>query len=152
MAPRPIDRLHTTVPLTILHQEAMGVPRGCNCCAGRGGAGVEDEHVYLVNGLVPSHITYRSRSQTLAAKLSKHHTTESVDSVCGDGTDMPYAPYKQKPRKLCQKELWKGCGSYCLLIGVATGTWLDLSAGTCIKDSMQGVCYRHQIKGRQDFF
>ncbi len=51
-------------------------------------------------------------------------------------------------------EPWKEYGSYCLLIGVATSTWLDLSASGwhMHKDSMQDLCYRHQIKGRQDFF
>ncbi len=42
----------------------------------------------------------------------------------------------------------EGCGSYCPLIGVATSTWLDLSASGwhMHEDSMQGLClygYRH---------
>ncbi len=35
-----------------------------------------------------------------ASKLVCRCITESVDSVCRDGTDMPYVQYKQKPGKL----------------------------------------------------
>ncbi len=35
--------------------------------------------------------------------LFVYSITESVDSVCRDGTDMPYVQYKQKPGKLPQK-------------------------------------------------
>ncbi len=37
-------------------------------------------------------------------QLAAYNTiTESVDSVCRDGTDMPYVQYKHKLGNLCQK-------------------------------------------------